>query len=135
MRDPVTKEILGATYTYRPMPTSKGVRALQLLARIGLPSLGAISGSDVSGLLGALGTAVGQLADSDRDWLLATLAEGTRVDTGGGVGFVGLKSVYDDHFAGHYESLVQWLRWCLEVEYGPLVASLAPAAVVPPATG
>lgn len=29
-----------------------------------------------------------------------------------------LVDIFDDHFAGHYDLLLQWLQFCLEVNYG-----------------
>jgi hypothetical protein len=54
---------------------------------------------------------------------------GTKVgivdDAGGGtVRMIDLKLVFEDHFAGKYAELLEWLKFSLEVNFGPLPVAL-----------
>ena len=53
-----------------------------------------------------------------------------------GAGQVALDKVFDLHFAGDYESLLRWLAFSVEVNFGPLLAGLRGrvAAVAPGAS-
>jgi hypothetical protein len=69
------------------------------------------------------------LDPADFDWLVKTLQPATKVGIvdvagGGKVNFVDLPHVFEDHFAGRYPQMLEWLKFSLEVNYGPLQGAL-----------
>jgi hypothetical protein len=78
----------------------------------------------------AAGLQTGQLSfesmtPEDFDWLVTTMQPTTKVqvvDVAAGNGsskFVDLSFMFDDHFAGKYFEMVDWLKFALEVNFGP----------------
>lgn len=105
---------------------------------------------------------LGALPPSDFDWLVKTLQATTKVgivddvtitDKLGNAEKVGsghermldLGMVFDDHFAGKYPQMLEWLKFALEVNFGPLsdalgglirgLTGLSPSKPQPAATG
>lgn len=72
---------------------------------------------------------VESLSPADFDWLVKTMQGTTQVGIpdvkgDGSVKFHNLSLLFDDHFAGRYPELIEWLKGALEVNYGPLGAAL-----------
>jgi hypothetical protein len=41
-----------------------------------------------------------------------------------------LIDIYDEHFAGHYDQLLQWARWCLEVNFSSFFGASGGSSVL-----
>jgi hypothetical protein len=93
-----------------------------------------MAGPGVAGLLeggggGAIGRALAGLLErvspEEIVEVARQLAATTEVSQPGGRAPAQLSEVFDVHFAGDYLALVDWLRFALEVNFGPFVAALA----------
>jgi hypothetical protein len=102
--------------------------------------MGAVTGGQVMFRLGrafamlAAGLANGtmdlqSLSASDFDWLIKTLILTTEVgiidvNGTGDRKWHKLEHDYDEHFAGRYQQMIQWLKGALEINFGPLQDAL-----------
>lgn len=137
MREPDVRDIDGVTYEVRPLPTSQGLKMMTRLTKVLGTGVVAIA-SDAQ----SLGRAVPELLGAvDEDALAKICAEF------GAASCVHLSpsqkpqltgDFFEQHFAGRYHALALWLRFCLEVNFGPLVEWLrvvmpaeAPKAAAP----
>ncbi len=117
-----SKVIEGTTYHCRPLSARRSLSVMTRVLRMAAPGFG-----DVASLrqaARAVGTLVAGLAENlDEDTLLgvadafaeessAELAPGKRLP---------LKDQWDEHFRGDLVGLFGWLRFCVEVNFGPLV--------------
>lgn len=134
MREPDVRDIEGAIYEVRPLPTTKGLRLMTRLARI----LGDGAGALMEGSSG-VAKALPALLESIPDDLLAEvcvmLGERTTVVLSPSQKPPLTGEFFEVHFAGRYHVLVQWLRFALEVNYGPLAGWLRTAAASTPTPG
>lgn len=70
------------------------------------------------------------LSPEDFDWLVQQMIPMTQVGVvdvagDGKVKWHALVVDFDDHFAGRYKQLIAWLKFALEVNFGPLQDALA----------
>jgi hypothetical protein len=102
MKAPQTRQIAGIDYVVTP--------------------LGAKTGRQVIFRLGTAVMDVRKAQPADFDWLCDTMAAATKigiVDTigSGKVNFLPLELQFDEHFQGDYAPMVEWLTFCLEVNF------------------
>jgi hypothetical protein len=93
-----------------------------------LRQFGADTGSDILFRLGR-GLAMSDLKPADFQYvrdLFKGACELQIVDTkgNGAKNWAPLESSFDDHFAGRYQQMGEWLRWAFETNYGPIFAAL-----------
>lgn len=114
------RTIDGVRYQVQQVGASLGAEIMFRLAR----SFGAI----LAGLnVGTL--SVESLSPADFNWLLKTLIAGSKVgivdEKGDGrERMADLSFVFDEHFAGKYPQMLEWMQFALEVNFGPLDAAL-----------
>ena len=110
----------GVRYQVQQVGAALGAEIMFRLAR----SFGAI----IAGLnVGTL--SVESLSPADFNWLLKQLVSGTKVgivdEKGDGrERMADLSFVFDDHFAGRYPQMLEWMKFALEVNFGPLAGAL-----------
>lgn len=127
----------------------------EFLFRVGTPLLGLAAGTLGSKKplsAGAISLLTSQLKPEDFSWALSQFATCTQVqivDTHGAphprtgerkATWVELEGIYDDHFAGDYGAMLEWLKFCAEVNFASFFVGLgenaAPEAraATPPST-
>lgn len=128
-----SKVIEGNTYHCRPMSARRSLTVMTRVLKMAAPGFG-----DVASLrqaAAAVGTLLAGLAENlDEDTLMAVcdaFAEESSVELTAGKR-LDLAGSWDEHFRGDLVALFGWLRFCAEVNFGPLVAA-AKAALPPPA--
>jgi hypothetical protein len=128
-----------------PVPTFAGMARKTETVEIGgnkyeITQLGATLGGEVMFRLGrAFGAilaglktgnlTVDTLDPADFNWLVQVMIPSTKVGMidvkgKGDLRWHPLKVDFDDHFAGRYPQMMEWLKSCLEVNYGPLQGTL-----------
>jgi hypothetical protein len=109
-REAQKKEIDGLSYSVTPLGTTEGLKVLNRLQK--LVAAGASAEHFVAGVLAAL-------TETDTLFLCDTFKKLTLVEIAPGKEPC-LKDFFEDHFTANYGALVQWLKFCLEVNYGSL---------------
>ncbi len=122
MRLPESRQIGEHHYAVMPLPAGMGLRVFAQVMKTAGPALAGIR--DLRSLkVGDMASVFGDLIQSiDGDVLVdvcAKLAPMTTFDNGNS-----LAKVFDLHFQGDYLSLFEWLKFSLEVNYGPLLVGL-----------
>ena len=142
MREPERKQIGAHTYIVTPLGAKRGMRLLSRLARIAGPGMTKLATADVKGprivgipvaaIVAAADGILERLADDDLEVVSQMLAESTMVASESGKA-TKLDPIFDSHFGNAYAELFQWLRFALEVNFGPLFFALRDAAGKPEA--
>lgn len=114
-------------YEVTPLPAGKALQALRRLGRAVGPAaaqLGALDSKNAA--LDALGKALeiafDGLSDDDVAFLNRTFAEATAIVDGDGR--APLARQFDVHFQGALDEWWEWMRFSLEVNFGPLLKAL-----------
>lgn len=142
----VHKEIGSTTFHMEPLGAKAGQR---ILLRIGKTLADLFAARDLATLQAAIVSAIKGMSEADFDHITAAFADATFVDfrdpnPANGSKAMKLTAVYDSQFAGHYECLVEWVRWGLEVNFGSFFvearalmsrAEASPSSSPPAATG
>lgn len=126
MRDPHEKIIGSHTYCVTPLPAGLGMKVLARIAKALGPAIGRVA--TVNDALGSavglgLSAAIETLDPADLDATCRDFAKYTTVSTASG-GMVPLDKCFDLHFAGEYLELAEWLAFCGEVNFAPLLEGL-----------
>lgn len=115
MRKPVTKKIGKTTYRVTPLGAKQGCKVFTRLANLlGSGLKGAGPGMD---RFAAFGTALESLKDSDFEYFCDAFAPVTEFNTGD-QRWPHLSDFFDDHFAGNYLEMLEWLEFAVEVNFG-----------------
>lgn len=104
----------------------QGQRMLTKLTKKAAPVLGALAeAGTLSGAgLGKAAEALGaQLSEEDFDSIAAEFADVTDVKVGDK--WPRLSHVYDEHFAGNYAELLEWLKFAIEANYSDFLGRVA----------
>lgn len=126
MREPQRTTIAAWVYSVRPLPAGPGLALLARLARMLGPGVaGLLEGGGGAAIGRALSQLLERVAPEEVVEIARQLAATTEVSQPGGRAPASLAEVFDVHFAGDYLALVDWLRFALEVNFGPFVAALA----------
>lgn len=138
MRNPVETTIGACQYRYTPLPAGRGLKVLARVAKLAGPALARLAETNLSGVAnalrngsdgsvdfaGAIEALVERVDGEELAWLCKELATQTMVRGPHHKGFVRLDDQFDDHFCADYLSMFHWLKWCLEVDLGPLFRGL-----------
>jgi hypothetical protein len=148
MRPVETRRIGAHTYHVDPLPTTKGLHVMARVGKALVPALAQGAKLDpaklkggaslkvevlvelASALSAAASSVVDNLSADDLVFVCETFAAHTQVDVDASHR-VPLKGIFDVHFAGSYVELGEWIRFCAEVNFGPLLAGLRRAASAP----
>lgn len=120
----VTKVIGETEYEVTQLDAIRGRKVMVRLAKAFAPVLA--GGKSADGLA-RLGEALANISDDDVDFLCDTFAPSTSVistDAQGRRVAPQLSKIFGLHFAGKYDELIQWLYFCLEVNFGSFVKRL-----------
>jgi hypothetical protein len=105
MREVKSKQINDCSYEVTQLGAIKGRSLLTRLARI----LGA-GGGDMA-------KSLGMITEEDMSYICDSFSEVTVVKQPDGKAPY-LKNIFDMHFAGKYDEMIQWLMFCLEINFG-----------------
>lgn len=121
MRTPKQKVIEGFTFTVTPLGAVSGSRVFARVLKMVGPLLGEKTMErGLPGLFSALN-------EADLDYLREAFAPMTQVRLPDGKEPV-LSNIFDDFFAANYGVMVQWIFFCLEVNFGNVMSGKAAAA-------
>jgi hypothetical protein len=114
-------------YEVTPLPAGKALQVLRRLGKSVGPAIAKIGEMDAKSLdLGKLGEALEELlttlSDDDVAFINKTFASATTIVKGDARPELG--SQFDLHFQGALGEWFEWLKFSLEVNYGPLVSAL-----------
>lgn len=123
MREPEETTIGGVRYKVAPLPARKGLVVLARLGKILGPAAAKAAGlASLAGAALAAGGALEKLDPADLVTLCDELAAGSQVEAVPGSGrFVPLADCFDAHFMADYGALLQWARFAVQVNFGPLL--------------
>lgn len=112
----------GHVYHVQQFGARQGGRILVRLMKTVAGAAGAAMGDAEEFDLATIGRTVGNLAESaseeDFDFLCESFVKVTKVEGGPYPGPLPLFGVFDDHFAGEYQELGEWLLFGIEANYG-----------------
>lgn len=114
-------------YEVTPLPAGKALQVLRRLGKSAAPALAKLGETDAKSVdLGKLGEALEELlaslTDDDVAFVNRALAEQTLIVDGDAR--PPLAKQFDEHFRGELGAWAEWLKFSLEVNYGPLVRVL-----------
>ena len=124
-----SRTIGGLVYTVQPLPTRKALQVMARVLKMAAPGFGDVASLEraaehMGALVGTLTALLGELDEAVLLFLCESFADVSRVqmaipmslgkNAAGGYGF-------DEHFRGKLPDLFEWLRFAVEVTYGPLV--------------
>ena len=125
MREAEVRDIDGFTYEVRPLATTKGLKLMTMLAQVLGTGVGVVM-EGPTGVARAVPSLLDKITDTMLTEVCVMLGERTTVHLGAKKPQL-TGEVFEAHFAGRYHALVQWLRFALEVNFGPLVEWLRTA--------
>jgi hypothetical protein len=109
MKAAVSREIRGTTYSVTPLGALEGIKVLNRIQRV--IAGGAKAEHFVGGVLETL-------TEADVLYLCDTFKKLTTFSFEGKEPC--LKDFFDDHFTSNYAALVEWLAFCLEINFESL---------------
>ena len=117
VRNEVVEAVInGTTYKIEKLGAKKGKEIMMMLLRVVGPAL---EGENKIAKFCELAT------DAQLDKLCDTFAATTRVSPEANPEVeLALKDIFDKHFAGHYGTMMLWLKACLEANYGGFLGEL-----------
>jgi hypothetical protein len=106
----IDREIKGKTYRITKHGAKEGRKVLaRLMARLGKPLTSV--GSGAGGMASGLAELVVGFTPAEVDYFCDVFAPRTMVDN------ARLSDVFDDHFSGEYDAMLEWLLACVEVNF------------------
>ncbi len=125
MREPQTTTIGAWRYSVKPLPAGQGLALMARLSKMLGPGVAALVANDGSGAIGrALSGLLERVNPEEVVEIARQLAATTEVSQAGAKAPASLAEVFDVHFAGDYGPMMEWLKFALEVNFGPFVAAL-----------
>lgn len=124
----------GTTYRVTQLGTKRGTSLLVRLVRLLGPGVGSLVGglgrTDVNSLDSALAVGVDdamhdlamRLDDKEVQLVLEEFAKLTAVVQSDEIE-LRLWDIYDDHFAGRYDEMLRWAKFCMEVNFSSFFAA------------
>lgn len=121
-----SKTIGDCTYRVRQLPAIQGRKVLVRLMKMFGPALESIGkNTDVGSMLAS---ALENLDEEVFDSLCDTFAKHTEFELANG-NYVGLgePGMFDQHFTGKYGPMIQWLAFCVQVNFADFLGVLSGA--------
>jgi len=121
-----TRTIGGLVYTVQPLPTRKALQVMARVLKMAAPGFGDVASLEraaehMGALVGTLTALLGELDEAVLLFLCESFAEVSRVETAPGRRLSLGGAQLDEHFRGKLPDLFEWLKFAVEVTYGPLV--------------
>lgn len=130
-----TRVIGGLTYVVQPLPARRSLQVMTRVLKMAAPGFGDVASlAQAAGAVGALleGFAEG-LDENVVLFVCESFAEVSKVELAPGKRLP-MKDQWDDHFRGKPVELFAWLRFAVEVSFGPLAEGLKAKRESVPAT-
>lgn len=124
-REAVSKTIGEFEYRIVPLGAKQGTRMATRLGKLvaALAPSPDSTGSVEAKVLDRLRTLFDTLSESDVDYFCDTFAKFTEVQIAPNK-WPNLDKIFDEHFAGHYGDLTNWLLACIEVNFGSFLEEM-----------
>lgn len=121
-----TRTIGGLVYTVQPLPTRKALQVMARVLKMAAPGFGDVASLEraaehMGALVGTLTALLGELDEAVLLFLCESFAEVSHVEIGSGKRLSLGGAQLDEHFRGKLPDLFEWLKFAVEVTYGPLV--------------
>jgi hypothetical protein len=116
-----TKTIGEHEYAVTQLDAVKGRRVATRIAKILAPVVGAGS-AETGDMAKALQALVAGMTEEDVDSLCDVFAASTDVQIPGEKRSPKLSAIFALHFAGRYDEMVEWLLFCIEVNFSSFFA-------------
>lgn len=121
-----TRVIGGFVYTVQPLPTRKALQVMTRVLKMAAPGFGDVASLEraaeqMGALVGTLTSLMGELDEAVLLFLCESFAEVSKVETAPGKRLALGGAQLDEHFRGKLPELFEWLKFAVEVTYGPLV--------------
>ena len=130
-RDTITHEIDGHKYQITQLGSKEGRRLMLRLIDVAGEGIAKIIASQDSGNTSTLNAAaielIAAIKEKDLEYLCSTFGASTKVIAKSGEASTLDDHVIDDWFAGRYDTMIRWLKACIEVNYAPLFDMLKSA--------
>lgn len=125
MREPQSTTIGAWRYSVRPLPAGQGLALMARLSKMLGPGVAALVSGDGGGAIGrALSGLLERVNPEEVVEIARHLAATTEVSQPGGKVPASLAEVFDVHFAADYMAMMEWMKFALEVNFGPFVEGL-----------
>lgn len=120
-----SREIGGLVYRVQPLTVRKSLQVMTRVLRMAGPGFGDVAALEdaadkMGALIGAASVLSGELDEAVLLFLCESFAEVSKVDLAPAK-VLPLGTQFDDHFRGNLPDLFEWLKFAVEVTYGPLV--------------
>lgn len=121
-----SKTIGEFTYDVTSLGAKVGNRVLMKLAKSVGPAFLLAAGGGAKGIdVGRASEAIREMNEDDFEWIVQQFATKTDVTLADGRSpSLGNPAMFDMHFAGLYAEELQWLEFCIEVNFGPFFLAL-----------
>lgn len=121
-----SREIGGLVYTVQALPTRRALQVMTRVLKMAAPGFGDVASLEraaehMGALVGTLTSLMGELDENVLLFLCESFAEVSRVEISPGKRLALGGAQIDEHFRGKLPELFEWLRFAVEVTYGPLV--------------
>ena len=123
-RAAVEQKIGDTVYRVRPLGAKKGCAVLTKLTKL----IGTAAGKTVGGRVNVIDLIAGALEDLSEEnlaFFVDTFADYTDIEHNGN--WPGLKGVMELQFSANYGDMFEWLKFCLELNYGSLFTRVSAA--------
>lgn len=115
-RETKTKRIGNHNYSVTQLGAIEGRRVLAKLMQLFGGMVGGIAGGGKPDMVAGFAALAGAITPEQVDFFCETFTPWTQVETSPGKVRM-LRDVFDDHFVANYGELVEWLGFCLEVNF------------------
>lgn len=123
MRANKTKKIGNHTYEVTQLGAVEGRRVLAKLGQLMGGVVGSLAAGGKADPVKAFQSFTEALSPESMDYFCDTFTKFTQVHRADGK-VLFLKDVFDDHFADNYAEMVEWLVFCLEVNFASFFGGL-----------
>ncbi len=120
MLETKSKAIGDNTYKVTQLGAGKGRKVLVRLLKVCGPAFALAASGDTTEALGKLAA---DLDEETADYLCETFAARTEVELSNGKS-VDLASIMELHFAGNYGEMLEWLGFCVQLNYASFLGAL-----------
>jgi hypothetical protein len=111
-----SKAIGNHTYEVTQLGAIEGRRVFARLAQLMGGMVGSIAAGGKADVVKGFQAFAESMTPEVMDFFCDTFSKVTQVHVGGGK-VLFLKDIFDDHFADNYGDMVEWLTFCLEVNF------------------
>ncbi len=118
-----TKTIGTSTYEVTQLGAIEGRRVFARLAQVMGGMVGALAAGGKPNPVDAFKSFAEAMTPEVMDFFCDTFSKVTQVHKGGGK-VLFLKDIFDDHFADNYGEMIEWLTFCLEVNFASFLGGV-----------